>query len=55
VQNWSKGMIMAQILCTHECKWKKRYLLKLFLQWQNEEIKENCGGGEFKNDVFDIL
>jgi hypothetical protein len=34
---------------------EKKYLLKLFHQWQNGEIKENCGGGEFKYDVFDII
>jgi hypothetical protein len=34
-------------------------LLKLFLnsipEWGAEGIKENDGGGKFKNDIFDIL
>jgi hypothetical protein len=34
---------------------EKNYLLKLFLQWGEEQIKENCGGDEFKYDIFDIL
>jgi hypothetical protein len=45
---------MVQTLCTHECKWKTRYLLKLFQEW-GRGTKENCGEGELKYDIFDIL
>jgi hypothetical protein len=33
---------------------RKRYLLKLFLEWERGN-KENGGGGEFKYDIFDKL
>jgi hypothetical protein len=46
---------MVQILCTHECKWKKRYLLKLFLKWGEESIEKNGGGGKFKYNTFNNL
>jgi hypothetical protein len=29
--------------------------LKLFQEWQGKGIKENCGGGEFKYDIFNIV
>jgi hypothetical protein len=29
--------------------------LKLFLEWREQGIKENVGGGIFKNAVFDVL
>jgi hypothetical protein len=29
--------------------------LKLIREWEEEGIKENDGGGEFKYDIFDIL
>jgi hypothetical protein len=29
-------------------------MLKLFQEW-GEGMKENDGGGEFKNDIFDTL
>jgi hypothetical protein len=29
--------------------------LKLFQEWGQRGIKENCGGGEFKYDTFDVL
>jgi hypothetical protein len=31
---------------------QKWYLLKLFQEWEEEEIKENGGGGEFKYDYI---
>jgi hypothetical protein len=31
----------------------KIYLLKLFQDWREGEMKENGGGGEFKYDTFD--
>jgi hypothetical protein len=34
---------------------EKWYLLKLFQEWGEEEIKENDGAGEFKYYIFDIL
>jgi hypothetical protein len=34
---------------------EKRYLLKLFLKWEEAHIKENGGCVEFKYDLFDIL
>jgi hypothetical protein len=49
-----KEKLQVQVVCTPECKWEKKYLLKLFLDWWGG-IKENGGGGEFKYDVFDIL
>jgi hypothetical protein len=46
---------MVQILSTHECKWKKRYMLKLFQDWVKKGIEENGRGGEFNYDIFDIV
>jgi hypothetical protein len=34
---------------------EKLYLLKLFREWWKGGIKQDSGGGEFKNDIFDIL
>jgi hypothetical protein len=28
-----RGVNMVQMLCTHVCKWKKRYLLQEFQGW----------------------
>jgi hypothetical protein len=33
---------------------EKRYLLKLFLKWVEERIKENGAGGELKYNISDI-
>jgi abortive infection bacteriophage resistance protein len=49
---WSKRVNIMQNMCTHECKQKKRQLLK-FLNGE-KEIK-NVGGGKFKYDIFDML
>jgi hypothetical protein len=29
--------------------------LKLYQEWEEEEIKKNGGGGIFKYEIFDIL
>jgi hypothetical protein len=34
---------------------EKRSLLKLFLKWVEEGIKENGGGGEFRHNIFYML
>jgi hypothetical protein len=54
-RKWCMRVNMLQILCTHECKQKKRYLLKLFQEWGVGRIKENGGGHEFKYDIFHIV
>jgi hypothetical protein len=35
-----KGCKRMQILCTHECKGKKRYLFKLFQEWGRRDKGE---------------
>jgi hypothetical protein len=42
----------VQKMCTHACKCKKLYLLKLIQEWG---VKENGRGGEFMYDIFEIL
>jgi hypothetical protein len=44
---------MAKMLYIHECKWKKRYLLKRFLEWRGGGIKEN--GGEVNSSMTYLL
>jgi hypothetical protein len=46
-KGWKRAN-MEQIQCTHGCKRKKWFLLKLFQGWGERGIKENCGGSEFK-------
>jgi hypothetical protein len=41
---------MVQILDIHVCKWKMRPVETIL-----GGIKENDGGGEFSNNIFDIL
>jgi hypothetical protein len=49
-----KRVNMVWILCTHECKEKKKDTCwNDFLNWGR--IKENGGGGKFKYGIFDIL
>jgi hypothetical protein len=45
---------MVQILCTHECKWKK-IPVETVSRMGKGLIKENDGGSEFKYDIFDTL
>jgi hypothetical protein len=33
-------------------KMEKWDMLKLFLEWEEESMKENDGGGEFNYDIF---
>jgi hypothetical protein len=45
---------MVQILCRHECQWKKDTCWNYFSNGDGV-IKKNGGGGEFKYDIFDKL
>jgi hypothetical protein len=44
----------VQKICTHACKCKKLYLLKLLHEW-GRGIKGTPGRGEFKYDIFNTL
>jgi hypothetical protein len=46
---------MVQIIYTHVCKCKNDYLLKLFQESGEGEMKESSGGGEFNYDIYDTL
>jgi hypothetical protein len=46
----------TEILCTHVCKCKNDNLLKQIQELAGGGgVKESCGGGEFKYDIFDTL
>jgi hypothetical protein len=46
---------MVEKMCTHVCKCKKWYLLKLFQELGESGIKESSDGSAFKYDIFDTL
>jgi hypothetical protein len=44
----------VQILCTHVCEWKT-IPIETIPGMGERRIKENGGGSECKNNIFDIL
>jgi hypothetical protein len=47
-------MNMVQILCTHECKWKK-IPVETISQIGEQGVREIVGVCEFQYDTLDIL
>jgi hypothetical protein len=45
---------MAQILCTHACKWKND-IVETIPGMRGEGMRKNDEGGEFRYDIFHIL
>jgi hypothetical protein len=46
---------MVPVICPHVCKWKDNTCRNYSRNVGRGEIKENDGGDEFKNDIFDTL